>query len=133
MKTLLLILLCSTCHGQTNDTIPTILFLMDTTHKWEYFNKNGTLAWRKDFYDGHAIPVGGYAVKGKFLKPTEIVEDGFYVVTTTNIPEYVVENGVVAQYYKSQRTAYLRADRKRIQKPYILKYTTPVDGADFIR
>ncbi len=130
IRLLIILLVLPMATQAQNDTIPVILSIMDTTHKWVYYNKSGTVAWRKDFYDAAAIPVGGYATKGAYVKPAEIIEDGYYIITTELIPEYRTESGVIVQYYKSERIGYLRGDKKRIQKPYILKWSLPVDGVD---
>ena len=92
MKTLLTILffmIFGSVQAQTHihtpviDTVEQLIPVMDSSRIWSYYHGDGRLAWGNvKGYDATLIPVGGYAVKGKLLKPQFYAVDGFIVTIT---------------------------------------------------
>jgi len=88
--TLFFVLFFGSLQAQTHthipviDTIPQLIPVMDSSRIWSYYHGDGRLAWGnvKTGYDAALIPPGGYAVKGKLIKPQFYAVDGFIVTIT---------------------------------------------------
>lgn len=107
-------------HTPVIDTIPQLIPVMDSTRLWSYYNANGQLAWGNvKGYDSTLIPAGGYAVKGKLVKPQFYAIDGF-IVTITDCCN------------RMETVQILDVNKKPLKKPIMViwPFNIPINGTN---